>query len=162
MTIDPEYDDDELDDDEEQPTDSSLVKQLRGTTRQQKKQIRDLMRKLEENSAASRKLAIIEAELPRTKAMDFFLEHYNGDFTADAIRQAAAESGFLEVSNEVDTDLDTVEEISLPGRGGWPAEAPGTDADLKAKIQSVTGTGPAAIRKVAELMKNAGRLQEDE
>lgn len=50
----------------------------------------------ERASAAERKLAIIEAGLDMTNpTVAFFARHYDGELTADAVRQAASEAGIL-------------------------------------------------------------------
>lgn len=158
-----DYDDDLDDDDLDEPEgETGLLKQLRTLTRNQKKQIKDLQRQVSASSEASKRLALLEADLPKTKQMDYFLSHYEGDYSAEAIRAAAAEAGFLEIDDGVADDLDGAQQISDASRGGFPSAAPGTDKALMEKIKGVTLKGPAASAEIARIMKEHGRLLEEE
>jgi len=116
---------------------------------------------LEASSAATKKLAFIEAKLPDEPQVKFFLEHYNGDFTAEAIRQAAAENGFITVDNTTTNEVNEVEAMMQANRGGSPTASPGSDADLMERINAVQ-PGPNASKKIRDIMIAAGRYESDE
>jgi hypothetical protein len=157
--------DDDLDDDEfgeDEPSEPKLIKQLRGTTRQQKKMIRDLTAQVQANASAQRRLAIMDAELPKTKQIDFFLSKYEGEWDKDSLRAAASEAGFLEAEeNEVGEEVDSVEAMMNASRGGWPSAPPGSNQAVKDKIAQVK-PGPMAADQIAKIMADAGLLVNEE
>lgn len=156
--VDDDFDDD---DEEETPGEPNLVKQLRGTTRAQKKLIRDLQKQVQENNSAARRLAIIDAELPASKPMEFFLSKYDGPWDKDSLRSAASEAGFLTVNEEITDEVNQVEDMMSASHGGWPTAAPGSNQDVKDKIAAVK-PGPNASREIAKIMADHGLLVNDE
>lgn len=158
--VDNDFDDD--DDEVEDSQEPNLVKQLRGTTRAQKKLIRDLQKQVNENNSAARRLAILDADLPKTKQMDFFLSKYEGAWDKDSLRSAAAEAGFLETEEkEVNDEVDMVESMMNASQGGWPSDPPGSNSEVKEKIARVKA-GPNASREIERILADHGLLVSDE
>ena len=156
-----EYDDDLDEEEEESPEEPNLVKQLRGTTRAQKKMIRDLQKQVEENSTAARRLAIMDADLPKNKQIEFFISKYDGPWDTDSLRSAAAEAGFLDVSEEINEEVSSVEGMMNASRGGSQSAAPGSNQDVKDKIAAVK-PGPNASKQIAQIMQDHGLFVDDE
>lgn len=83
------YNDDFSDDDLEQPDSQQDIKSLRRAANQKKKLEAEL-------ESAKRELAFARAGLPLDDPrMRYFVKGYDGDMTAEAIREAALEAGFL-------------------------------------------------------------------
>lgn len=82
-------DDDYSDDDVETTQDPGDIKSLRRAANSKKKLEQELM-------AAKRELAFTKAGIdPDDPKMRYFVKGYEGDLSAEAVRQAALEAGFL-------------------------------------------------------------------
>lgn len=159
--------DDDLDDDDDDDlqvgkSPEELLKDLRLTAKNQKKQIRELTSKAEKNEESTKKLAFIEAKLPENPTTKFFLDNYKGEYTGEAIRAAAAEHGFIPADPGVTTEVNDVQSMMQASSGGTPAPAPGTDTAMEAEINAVKSIGPQASAEIAAIMARYGRLVPDE
>lgn len=152
---------DDLDEDDDQLDEAALVRKLRSVIKDQKKQNRTLQEQAEANSVATKKLAFIEAKLPDEPQMKFFLDHYDGEYSAEAIRQAAADNGFIVLNQETQEEVGSVEQMMNANNGSSPTAAPGSDAALMERINNVK-PGPNASRQIRDIMAAAGRYETDE
>jgi hypothetical protein len=92
---------DDLDDDDG----SGLVGDLRKQLRAANKRLKDMEAQANQNQAAARRVAFIDAGIDlSTPAMRFYSEHYAGDLDPEAIKADALANGFLtetDHSNEI-------------------------------------------------------------
>lgn len=158
--VDDDFTLDELDDDDND-TEVSTESRLRKAIKDAKKRERALQEQVEANSTAVKKLAFIEAKLPDEPQIKYFLDHYDGDFTAEAIRTAAAENGFLVLDQESQEEVGTVQQMMIANQGGTPTAAPGSDTALMERINAVK-PGPNASKQIRDIMQAAGRYESDE
>lgn len=153
---------DEFDDDDDELGEGETTEsRLRKTIKDAKKRERALQQQVEANSVAVKKLAFIEAKLPDEPQMKFFLDHYEGEYTGEAIRQAAAENGFLVLDQESQEEINSVEQMMNANTGSTPTAAPGSDAALMERINAVK-PGPNASKQIRDIMASAGRYESDE
>jgi hypothetical protein len=139
-----------------------LVKHLRGVIKESRRTNKTLQQQVQDGADARKKLAFIEAKLPDNPQVKFFLDHYEGDHTAEAIRQAATEFGFLERQTQEEADnQNAVEQMMQANNGATQLAAPGTDSDLMERINAVK-PGPNASKQIRDIMQSAGRYQSDE
>jgi hypothetical protein len=153
-------DDVDLDDNDEQD-EATLVKRLRGVIREQKKREKQMQADIDANAAATKKLAFIEAKLPDEPQVKFFLDHYEGDYTPEAIREAAATNGFIVLNRETEDEVGQLGNMSDASSGSTPASSPGSDKELMEKINAVK-PGQNASKQIRDIMASAGRYQSDE
>lgn len=94
-----QFDDDYSDDTEvEQPENPNDIKSLRRAANQKKKLEQEL-------EGMRRELAFARAGLPLDDPkMRYFVKGYDGEMTAEAIREAASEAGFLAVQQDQGPD----------------------------------------------------------
>lgn len=152
---------DDFEDDNDEQDEAALVRRLRGVIKEQKKRERTLVEQAEVNSAASKKLAFIEAKLPDEPQMKFFLDHYDGEYSAEAIRQAAADNGFIVLDQQTQDEVGAVQQMMNASNGSTATAAPGSDAALMDRINQVT-PGPNASKQIRDIMASAGRYESDE
>lgn len=156
-----DFNSDEFDDDDDGADEETTESRLRKTIKDAKRRERALMQQVEANSAATKKLAFIEAKLPDEPQMKFFLDHYDGEYTAEAIRTAAAENGFLVLDQESQDEVGAVQQMMNAANGSSPTAAPGSDAALMERINAVK-PGPNASKQIRDIMAAAGRYESDE
>lgn len=161
MTDDLNLDDIDLDEEPDNEDEAGLVRRLRGVIKEQKKREKTLQQQVETNTEAMKKLAFIEAKLPDEPQVKFFLDHYEGDYTPEAIRMAAAENGFIVVDQETQEEVDVVSQMMEANSGSTKPAAPGSDKELADRINAVK-PGPNASRQIRDIMAAAGRYQSDE
>lgn len=153
-----EFDDDEVDNEQDEAT---LVRRLRGVIKDSKRQNKELQQQMEVSNAAVKKLAFIEAKLPDEPQVKFFLDHYEGEYTPEAIREAAATNGFIMVDNTTTEEVNAVQGMMDANRGSTSMAAPGTDRELTERINAVQ-PGPNASKQIRDIMIAAGRYETDE
>lgn len=114
--------------------DPQAVQRQRQRIKTLEKEQKALAEQAAAGQSAVRKLAFIEAGIdlsdPKTK---FFADKFDGELTAEAIKTAATEFGFLDApppDNQA-TDLATHQRMSQVVQGGAPT---GVDADLQTQI----------------------------
>ncbi len=123
-----EYDDDFLGDDQDdrdeqpapQPRQQSEDKNLR-QLRQKAKRADELERELD---TLRRERAFDLAGIPDTPATKYFRRGYDGETTADAIKAAAIEAGFLDAPEpveQIEDELDAQERMSSTSAGAKSA-----------------------------------------
>lgn len=151
----------DADDDDDEQDEATLVRRLRGVIKEQKKREKTLQQQAEANSAATKKLAFIEAKLPDEPQMKFFLDHYDGEYNAEAIRAAAAENGFLVLDQETQDEVGSVQQMMNANNGGTRTAAPGSDTELMERINAVK-PGPNASKQIRDIMASAGRYESEE
>lgn len=132
------YDDDNTDYDDDTTEDTSS--QQPGWRRKLEKDAK-LGREAQEKAAAlERRLAFAEAGIKSDDPkMSYFVKGYDGEITAEAIRKAAEDAGFI---------------------GGEQAVAPGPDADLQALdrvSQASAGAGVAPAEDAVQRLMDADR-----
>jgi hypothetical protein len=91
----------------------------------------------------------------------FFLDHYEGDYTPEAIREAAATNGFIVLNRETEDEVGQLGNMSDASSGSTPASSPGSDKELMEKINAVK-PGQNASKQIRDIMASAGRYQSDE
>jgi hypothetical protein len=160
--VDLDDDDDDQEDFQQGQSPEELIKALRQTAKNQSKELKKLRDDAAKNSESTKKLAFIEAKLPESPQTKFFLDKYEGEYTAEAIRAAAAEYGFIPPDPTVDNEIGTVEAMMQASSGAGQIAAPGTDADLMSQINAVSATGPAGAAEIRQILERAGRWQSDE
>lgn len=158
MTYDADLD--EPDDDDSVEEGDPTLQDLRKQLRQSRKENKGLQAQLSASSEATKKLAFIEAKLPDDPRVQYFLDHYEGDYTAEAIREQAAKFGFINVDQATDTEVAAVEAMMRANQGSSAIPAPGTDDAMNEEIMQVSG--PNSSFKIKEIMQRYGRYQEDE
>lgn len=157
-----EFNLDEFDDEESDGQDeATLVRRLRGVIKDSKKQNKQLQDQLELSSTAVKKLAFIEAKLPDEPQVKFFLDHYEGEYTPEAIREAAAHNGFIMVDKETNDEVGAVEGMMDASRGSTSVAAPGSDRELNDRINAVK-PGQNASRQIRDILAASGRYESDE
>lgn len=121
-------DDDQYDDSDDE---GGLVGDLRKQLRAAKKETKELRSAVESNSAAARRVAFLDANIPDTPQSRFFRDNYQGDLSADAIRTQATEYGFI-------TDADHTADL----------------AEVAAQSDAALGAdGPAALGDHDEMLE---------
>ena len=140
------YTEDDFDSDE---TDSQEVDEApRGLRRAANKS-----KKLEQELAnARRELAFTKAGInPDDPKMKYFVKGYDGDFTADAVRQAAVEAGFLasnEPNQQIQTNMASQERVMQASAGAIIPDN-GQDAALAQLASAMEEGGLEAMLDVA-------------
>lgn len=114
----------------------------------------------EKNRELESKVAFADAALPDTPQVKFFKQHYAGDLTADAIRQAATDAGFIQTgpTQEHTNTMNLIEETVT---GAAPPINPGTEDALLAELRAVT-TNDNSVAQINEIMKKYGRPTADD
>lgn len=151
---------DELDDEIEDDDPSKLVRDLRAQLKDATRKNRTLQEEADAGKAATRKVALLEAKLPDTPQVKFFLEKYDGDLTADAIRTAAAEHGFYTPDAESAADVAGHEAISQASQGAESTINPGTEDAMLAEMDEAARLGGS--KAVEAVMRKHGRFIGDE
>jgi hypothetical protein len=146
---------DDLDDNDQLDIESRL-NNLHKQIRLEKKQNKDLKSQLADGESAKRKLALMDAKLPDTPQVRYFLDHYDGDFTPEEIRSKAAEFGFIEPDRQTQDEVNQVEAM-MQASSGATFTAPGTDAAMMDEINAATGS-----QQIAAIMRKYGKYQDDE
>lgn len=159
MSDDFDLDDFDINDDEQD--EATLVRKLRSVIKDQKKRERDLQQKVEASTESIRKLAFIEAKLPDEPQVKFFLEHYSGEYTPEAVREAAASHGFIHVDQETVQEVNEVQAMMNANSGSTKLAAPGSDRELIERVNAVP-PGPNASRQIRDIMIAAGRYESEE
>lgn len=130
----------ELDElEQETDEDDDTVRRLRSALRAEKARGKELSKQAQSGQEAARKLASYDAKLPQNPQVDFFLKHYDGEWTAEAIRVAAASYGFIEPDTQVANEVATIQGISEAASGSTPQPAPGGDDARLAEIRALNG-----------------------
>lgn len=149
----------DLEDDEE--TDTPQIRKIRQSNRQLKKEMRDLRQAADAGKEATRRLALLDAKLPETPQVKFFLDHYDGDLTAEAIRSAAASYGFIEPDAAVNAEVKGIDQMSQAAAGAQAAPSPDEDAQLQAELAAIP-RGPNGPARVEAVMRKYNRIPDDE
>jgi hypothetical protein len=100
-----------------------------------------LKAKAEEASAAARKLAFVEAGVdPSLPVAKYFMKGYDGELTADAIRQAAIEAQIIRDTKaaEVASEAKAWERTNQAAAGNTTGEAP---VDFVTRINQAKSQG---------------------
>lgn len=138
----PAYNDDDPDYDQEPEQRTRTVP--RDVWKQMEQKAKTATEAEQRAQAAERKLAFAEAGLPLTDPkMQYFMRGYEGDLTADAIREKAIADGFLNaVSSSADTEAQTAARIDSAATG---AQASSTEQDRIAELHAAAAKGKDAL-----------------
>lgn len=133
--------DNDLDDDETtDPSESPVIRDLRKQVKTLKNENRELAARATAGEEATRKMAFLEAGVdlndPKT---GYFVKGYDGELTADAIKTAAVDAGFMETPE--------------------PSTQPEDDSPALGRILDATANGrtPPARRNIDDEIAQAER-----
>lgn len=109
------------------------------------------------NQDAARRVAFQDANIPDTPQTKFFRQHYDGEWTPDAIKAAATEFGFVA---PVTTDPATesavagAQAFSEAAAGGF-TPAPGNQAEIEREMDEAVSHAPHGqeAKAIAEVWK---------
>lgn len=142
----------------DQPDDTELAKKLRRQIRDQKSQLRTQSEQISQGTEAAKRLAFLEAKLPESPQVAYFLSTYQGEMTAEAIREAAAANGFIEPDQDVTDDIADIEAMSQTANGAVPPIPAGSLAARDAEIEAITGTknGMSVAQQIKAINRKFG------
>ncbi len=123
----------ELDDDEpDESGNSALRKKLREAERKAK----DSEDRALANEAAARRVAFLDAGIPKNPQTDYFQQTYSGDLTAEAIKTAAQAHGFLAAQEaETQAEIDVIEGMSFTAQGADTPERASSEEALDRELR---------------------------
>jgi hypothetical protein len=153
----PEEDDDLFDDDDEDLNDPDLVSKLRTKIKNQGKELKTLKPLAETGAESTRRLALLDAKLPDNPQVKFFLEHYKGEMTAEAIRAEAAQFGFIGADEGAKEEVDAIGNVATASIGATNGPKPGSDQEVLDEINAVP-PGPNAAERVQQVLIKHGRF----
>ena len=142
--------DDSMDFDESQ---DSGRNPLRERMKQLEAENAALKAKADEASAAARKLAFVEAGVdPNLPVAKYFMKGYDGELTADAIRQAAIEAQIIQDTKaaQVAAEAKAWDRTTQAASGNTAGEAP---VDWVTKIQKAKS--PSEVESLLAEMRQA-------
>ena len=146
-----DFDDDGLDLDE--PTDDRTVTLTRQQIRSLERDAKQARKAAEEAAALKRENAFIKAGInpDSDPKLQYFVDGYKGDITAEAIRTAAEQAGFLNPPAAADTDAAASERIAQASAGAT-AQPPNTTDSKVQELQEAARTGgkEAVLAKIRE------------
>lgn len=133
-----DYDND-LDDSEDEGT--GLVGDLRKQLKAAKKAQRAAEETAAGNSAAARRVAFLDAQVPDTPQTKFFREHYSGELDPETIRAQAIANGFMEAEDHTD-EVAGLDLQSSTVSGGELPTRPGSMEAYEAELDEALRNAP--------------------
>lgn len=147
---DPNYTDEDLDLD---GNDSNLVRDLRNQLKAANKRASELEKQAEQNGAAARRVAFLDAGIPDTPATRFYRDHYAGDLDPEAIKADALANGFLTETDHAD-EIGAIASQSEGMAGGEGPAALGDHDEIMREIDEAVAKAPRGKENqaIAEVM----------
>lgn len=144
--------------DDDQPETSSQ-NPVRARMKQLEKELREANKRLAESSELQKKVAFMEAGIPLDSPMSkYFIKGYDGELTAEAIRQAAEEAQLIASPTPVnDGDRNGWRETNRIAAGSEVAPGPPSwtkriaDANSEAELMAVFAEAQAQGIDLSEL-----------
>lgn len=145
-------------DDDDQPETPSQ-NPVRARMKQLEKELREANKRLAESSELQKKVAFMEAGIPLDSPMSkYFIKAYDGELTAEAIRQAAEEAQLIASTPQVnDTDAKAWRETNKIAAGAEVAPGPPSwakrinDANSESELMSIFAEAQAQGIDLTEL-----------
>ncbi len=132
-----EYDDDS---EAEVSPNSALRKKLRDAEQKAQK----AEERAATNEAAARRVAFMDAKVPESPQSKFFMDHYDGDLSPEAIRTAAQANGFMAAQEaETQAEIDQITGMSDTAQG---AESPERNSSEEAMDREMREAAEEAAR----------------
>jgi hypothetical protein len=121
-----DFNDDYSEDDFMEQESTSGSNPVRQRMKQLEKELRDAKKQLAETAEVQKKLAFVEAGIPLDSPMaKYFIKGYDGELSAEAIRQAAEEAQLIAPTPQVaDTDKQAWRETNRIAAGSEVSPAP--------------------------------------
>jgi hypothetical protein len=121
-----DFDDDYSEDDFTEQESNSGSNPVRQRMKQLEKELRDAKKQLADTADVQKKLAFVEAGIPLDSPMaKYFIKGYDGELSAEAIRQAAEEAQLIAPTPQVaDTDKQAWRETNRIAAGSEVSPAP--------------------------------------
>lgn len=121
-----DFNDDYSEDDFTEQESNSGSNPVRQRMKQLEKELRDAKKQLAETADVQKKLAFVEAGIPLDSPMaKYFIKGYDGELSAEAIRQAAEEAQLIAPTPQVaDTDKQAWRETNRIAAGSEVSPAP--------------------------------------
>jgi hypothetical protein len=135
--IDSDYTDD-LEGDEDG---SGLIANLRKQLKDANKRAKAAEDAAGANSAATRRVAFLDAGIPDTPQTKFFREHYAGDLEPAAVKAAALEHGFIQAEDHTDEVRD-IAGMSEDVNGGQAVAALGNVDEFRTEVDAAVAKAP--------------------
>lgn len=121
-----DFNDDYSEDDFTEQESNSGSNPVRQRMKQLEKELRDAKKQLADTADVQKKLAFVEAGIPLDSPMaKYFIKGYDGELSAEAIRQAAEEAQLIAPTPQVaDTDKQAWRETNRIAAGSEVSPAP--------------------------------------
>lgn len=121
-----DFNDDYSDDDFTEQDSTSGSNPVRQRMKQLEKELREAKKQLADTADVQKKLAFVEAGIPLDSPMaKYFIKGYDGELSAEAIRQAAEEAQLIAPTPQVaDTDKQAWRETNRIAAGSEVSPAP--------------------------------------
>jgi len=121
-----DFNDDYSDDDFTEQESTSGSNPVRQRMKQLEKELREAKKQLADTADVQKKLAFVEAGIPLDSPMaKYFIKGYDGELSAEAIRQAAEEAQLIAPTPQVaDTDKQAWRETNRIAAGSEVSPAP--------------------------------------
>lgn len=152
--------DNDIDDDDSQDSDSRVSldrKQIRSMERDAKQSRKNA----EENARLQRELAFTKAGIDTDKdpRLTYFAKGYDGEMTAEAIRQAAETAGFLTPSSATTADQDDLKAYDRVSQASAGTASRTSDEDRVSALKQAQGQGREAL--IAEMQRQGLSVTRD-
>jgi hypothetical protein len=123
----PEYDDNYESDDDTTPEDDEGIRGVRKAKNAAEARAKEAERQLAEANIERREYAAVKAGLdPQSKQAQFFLTHYDGEPTAEAIKTAAIDAGIIDDGTEASQAAAAAQQQMAAAFGGGEGFPVGT------------------------------------
>jgi hypothetical protein len=142
--------DDYTDDDQDDNDDEKSPAWYRKEIREANKRLAEAEERANANAEAARRVAFQDASIPDTPQTKFFREHYSGEWTPDAIREAAIANGFIGETSPASAE--SASQIALQADAAAGAEgtpAPGNMSEIEREMDEAAAKAPHGMEAKA-------------